>query len=124
MKDLTLDPTTMAVLFSWPEQIVDEMDDSLCMSAFSPTISEGYDRADGIYSNTGDPVVQGRCFLQAVKVLAMIGFVIFTAKALAFVFHAAGIIETSRASILGLPFGNYGILAIFCIMHLNSDVFL
>ncbi len=59
MKGLGVDPTTMAVLFGWLDQIVNEMDDLICMSAFSPTISEGYDRASGIYTSTGNLIAQG-----------------------------------------------------------------
>ncbi len=61
--------------------------------------------------------------LSAVKITAMIGFVVFTAKTLSFVFHAAGIIEVSRTFMIGLPFDKYGILAIFLVMYLILGCF-
>lgn len=56
-----LDPTTLAVIKGWLEQIADEMDTILARSAFSTVISEQLDRACGIYEvETGGTVVQGR----------------------------------------------------------------
>jgi N-methylhydantoinase B len=57
------DPATLAVLWGWLQQITNEMDEVVCLSAFSPTISEGYDRASGIYTKTGKMVVQGKTSL-------------------------------------------------------------
>ncbi len=60
MREMEVEPVKLAVLFGWLHQIADEMDEVLCKSAFSPTISEGYDRANGIYTTTGELIVQGR----------------------------------------------------------------
>lgn len=58
---MELNPTTLAVIKGWLEQIADEMDTILVRSAFSTVISEQYDRACGIYeAQTGGTVVQGR----------------------------------------------------------------
>jgi len=54
-----VDPATLAVIHGWLQQITNEMDEVLCLAAFSPTISEGTDRAAGIYSQTGKLIVQG-----------------------------------------------------------------
>ena len=57
---MSVDPVTVAVVKGWLEHIVNEMDEVLCNSAFSPTISEGHDRANGIYrGDTGNLVAQG-----------------------------------------------------------------
>ena len=62
-------------------------------------------------------------FLTAVKVTAMIAFVMFTARLLGFVFHDAGLTEAFESLILGLPFGRYGTLAIICVMYLIMGMF-
>ncbi|MFC2013627.1 hydantoinase B/oxoprolinase family protein [Chloroflexota bacterium] len=68
---MLVDTVTLAVIKGWLEQIVDEMDEVLCKSAFSPTISEGYDRANGIYRDNGDFIAQGKtglpCFIQVMQ---------------------------------------------------------
>jgi N-methylhydantoinase B len=53
------DPATLAVIRGWLQQITNEMDEVVCMSAFSPTISEGHDMASGLYTQTGRMIVQG-----------------------------------------------------------------
>ncbi len=63
-------------------------------------------------------------FLTAIKVTAMVGFVLFAARLLSFVFQAAGLTESFAAFMLNLPFGKYGTLAIICIMYLILGMFL
>ena len=60
MSTTPLDPITLAVVKGSLEQIADEMDLTLKRAAFSPTISEGHDRANGFYdAQTGNVIVQG-----------------------------------------------------------------
>ncbi|MEE8301448.1 MAG: hydantoinase B/oxoprolinase family protein, partial [Candidatus Tectomicrobia bacterium] len=60
MSTTPLDPITLAVVKGGLEQIADEMDLTLKRAAFSPTISEGHDRANGFYdAQTGNVIVQG-----------------------------------------------------------------
>lgn len=55
-----LDPTTLTVLKGRLEQLADEMDTVFERMAFSPVISDGWDRANGIYRpERGTMVVQG-----------------------------------------------------------------
>lgn len=55
-----LDPITLAVIKGGLEQIAEEMDLTLKRAAFSPTIAEGHDRANGLYHpQTGEVIVQG-----------------------------------------------------------------
>lgn len=55
-----MDPITLAVIRGSLEQIADEMDATLERMAFSPVISDGFDRASGIYAaNDGSVIVQG-----------------------------------------------------------------
>ena len=57
---MALDPITLAVLQGSLEQIADEMDTTLERMAFSPVISDGWDRASGIYHpDNGEIIVQG-----------------------------------------------------------------
>jgi N-methylhydantoinase B len=53
-----LDPTQLAVIEGGLEQATDEMDDVFVETAFSAVIAEGRDRASGVYSPTGEVVVQ------------------------------------------------------------------
>ena len=56
----TVDPLSLAVVRGRLEQIADEMDTVFERMAFSPVISDAWDRADGIYSPTdGSMIVQG-----------------------------------------------------------------
>lgn len=56
----TIDPLTLAVIRGRLEQIADEMDTVFERMAFSPVISDAWDRADGIYSaEDGSMIVQG-----------------------------------------------------------------
>lgn len=60
MSSASIDPITLAVVKGSLEQIAEEMDLTLKRAAFSPTISEGHDRANGFYHpQTGDVIVQG-----------------------------------------------------------------
>ena len=55
-----MDPITLAVVRGSLEQIADEMDATLERMAFSPVISDGFDRASGIYAaHDGAVIVQG-----------------------------------------------------------------
>src|SRR4029453_1551869 len=55
-----VDPLSLAVIRGRLEQIADEMDTGFERMAFSPVISDAWDRADGIYSATdGSMIVQG-----------------------------------------------------------------
>ncbi|MDP6179663.1 MAG: hydantoinase B/oxoprolinase family protein, partial [Desulfatiglandales bacterium] len=58
-----VDPASLAVIRGWLQQITNEMDEVVCLSAFSPTISEGHDRASGVYSKKGKMIVQGETSL-------------------------------------------------------------
>ena len=60
MSSTPIDPITLAVVKGGLEQIAEEMDLTLKRAAFSPTISEGHDRANGFYHpHTGEVIVQG-----------------------------------------------------------------
>lgn len=55
-----VDPLTVALIRGQLEQVVDEMDTVFERMAFSPVISDAWDRADGIYAaDDGAMVVQG-----------------------------------------------------------------
>ena len=55
-----IDPITLAVIRGSLEQVADEMDATLERMAFSPVISDGFDRASGIYDKSnGEVVIQG-----------------------------------------------------------------
>ncbi len=57
---MAVDPITLAVLQGSLEQIADEMDATLERMAFSPVISDGWDRASGIYHpDNGEVIIQG-----------------------------------------------------------------
>jgi N-methylhydantoinase B len=56
----TLDPVTLAVIQNGLNQVCNEMDLAFVRSAFSPVISEGMDRSDGIYDAVdGSLIAQG-----------------------------------------------------------------
>ncbi len=58
--DKKIDPITLAVIRGSLEQIADEMDATLERMAFSPVISDGFDRASGIYDKSnGEVIMQG-----------------------------------------------------------------
>ena len=55
-----IDPVTLAVVQSGLVQVCNEMDLAFVRAAFSPVISEAFDRSDGIYHrDTGDLIAQG-----------------------------------------------------------------
>ncbi len=55
-----LDPVTLAVIESGLQQVSSEMDLVHQRTSFSPVISEGYDRSNGIYApDTGQIIAQG-----------------------------------------------------------------
>lgn len=62
---MQIDQTTIAIVSGWLTQIAEEMDEVICRTAFSPAISEGYDRASGLYSTTGELIAQGSTGLPA-----------------------------------------------------------
>ncbi len=59
----------------------------------------------------------------AVKITAMIAFVMFTARVLGQVFQYIGLTNAFSAFMLNLPFGRYGIFAVICIMYLILGMF-
>lgn len=62
--------------------------------------------------------------LSAVKITAMIGFVLFAARLLAFVFQSSGLTEAFSSFMLNLPLGKYGTLAVIAVMYLILGMFL
>jgi N-methylhydantoinase B len=55
-----LDPIGLAVIQNGLQQVCNEMDLAFCRAAFSPVISEGMDRSDGIYArDDGALIAQG-----------------------------------------------------------------
>jgi N-methylhydantoinase B len=58
--EMSLDPVTLAVIENGLNQICSEMDLVHEKTSFSPVISEGFDRSNGIYSGTnGEMIAQG-----------------------------------------------------------------
>lgn len=62
-------------------------------------------------------------FLTAVRVTAMIGFIIFAARLLSFTFQDLGVTEKISSYILSLHLGKYGIMAFFVILYLVLGMF-
>ena len=57
---MTLDPVTLTVIQNGLRQVASEMDLVHEKTSFSPVISEGFDRSNGIYDRTtGEVVAQG-----------------------------------------------------------------
>src|SRR5262249_25382501 len=55
-----IDPVTLVVVQNGLQQVASEMDLTFERAAFSPVISEGFDRSDGIYSkDNGEVIAQG-----------------------------------------------------------------
>ncbi len=55
-----MDPITLGVIQNGLQQVCNEMDLAFCRAAFSPVISEGMDRSDGIYArDDGALIAQG-----------------------------------------------------------------
>jgi len=55
-----MDPITLSVIQNGLQQVCNEMDLAFCRAAFSPVISEGMDRSDGLYAREdGALIAQG-----------------------------------------------------------------
>jgi hypothetical protein len=55
-----IDPVTLVVVQNGLQQVASEMDLTFERAAFSPVISQGFDRSDGIYDkDAGDVIAQG-----------------------------------------------------------------
>jgi N-methylhydantoinase B len=73
----TIDPVTLVVVQNGLQQVASEMDLTFERAAFSPVISEGFDRSDGIYDrDTGDVIAQGELGLPI-----FVGVMQFTTRA-------------------------------------------
>src|SRR5215831_5941887 len=82
---MAIDPVTLVVVQNGLQQVASEMDLTFERAAFSPVISEGFDRSDGIYDkDTGDVIAQGELGLPI-----FVGVMQFTTRA---------VIEHVRAS--------------------------
>jgi tripartite ATP-independent transporter DctM subunit len=62
-------------------------------------------------------------FLTAVRVTAMIGFIIFAARLLSFGFQDMGVTERMSSYILGLGLGKYGIMVFLVVLYLILGMF-
>ena len=72
-----IDPVTLVVVQNGLQQVASEMDLTFQRGAFSPVISEGFDRSDGIYDmETGDVIAQGELGLPI-----FVGVMQFTTRA-------------------------------------------
>jgi N-methylhydantoinase B len=72
-----IDPVTLVVVQNGLQQVATEMDLTFERAAFSPVISEGFDRSDGIYArDSGDVIAQGELGLPI-----FVGVMQFTTRA-------------------------------------------
>jgi N-methylhydantoinase B len=72
-----IDPVTLVVVQNGLQQVASEMDLTFQRAAFSPVISEAFDRSDGIYHrDTGDVIAQGELGLPI-----FVGVMQFTTRA-------------------------------------------
>lgn len=72
-----IDPVTLVVVQNGLQQVASEMDLTFERAAFSPVISEGFDRSDGIYSReNGEVIAQGELGLPI-----FVGVMQFTTRA-------------------------------------------
>jgi N-methylhydantoinase B len=72
-----IDPVTLVVVQNGLQQVASEMDLTFERAAFSPVISEGFDRSNGIYDReTGDVIAQGELGLPI-----FVGVMQFTTRA-------------------------------------------
>ncbi|HXJ80769.1 MAG TPA: hydantoinase B/oxoprolinase family protein [Candidatus Methylomirabilis sp.] len=72
-----IDPVTLVVVQNGLQQVATEMDLTFERAAFSPVISEGFDRSDGIYAkDNGDVIAQGELGLPI-----FVGVMQFTTRA-------------------------------------------
>jgi len=62
-------------------------------------------------------------FLTAIRVTAMIGFIIFAARLLSFGFQDMGVTERMSSYILGLGLGKYGIMVFLVVLYLILGMF-
>lgn len=60
---------------------------------------------------------------QAIRVSAMIGFILVTGRLLGFVMNAAGLTESFASFMTNLPFGKYGIFTVICFMYIFLGMF-
>jgi C4-dicarboxylate transporter, DctM subunit len=61
--------------------------------------------------------------LSAVKLTAMVGFIIFTARLLSFVFQDLGATQKLAAAVLGAELGRYGTMALIVVLYLVLGMF-
>ena len=74
---MNIDPVTLVVVQNGLQQVATEMDLTFERAAFSPVISEGFDRSDGIYSkDNGEVIAQGELGLPI-----FVGVMQFTTRA-------------------------------------------
>jgi N-methylhydantoinase B len=74
---MTIDPVTLVVVQNGLQQVASEMDLTFERAAFSPVISEAFDRSDGIYGkDDGDVIAQGELGLPI-----FVGVMQFTTRA-------------------------------------------
>ena len=72
-----IDPVTLVVVQNGLQQVASEMDLTFERAAFSPVISEGFDRSDGIYDkDNGEVIAQGELGLPI-----FVGVMQFTTRA-------------------------------------------
>ncbi|HWN83475.1 MAG TPA: hydantoinase B/oxoprolinase family protein, partial [Candidatus Udaeobacter sp.] len=72
-----IDPVTLVVVQNGLQQVASEMDLTFERAAFSPVISEGFDRSDGIYArDNGEVIAQGELGLPI-----FVGVMQFTTRA-------------------------------------------
>src|SRR3569623_858774 len=102
-----LDPVTLTVIQNGLIQVCNEMDLAFVRAAFSPVISEGMDRSDGIYDAVdGSLIAQGAALTTGEQRLTMLidrygaGVV---KQAIAEMRHRAE--RQMRAKIAGIPDG-------------------
>lgn len=82
----TIDPVTLVVVQNGLQQVASEMDLTFERAAFSPVISEGFDRSDGIYAkDNGEVIAQGELGLPI-----FVGVMQFTTRAVIDHVAAAG----------------------------------
>lgn len=63
------------------------------------------------------------CMLSAVRVTAMVGFIMITARMLSFVVQEGGLTDSFARFLMGLHLGKYGTLTFFIIMYLILGCF-
>ena len=97
-----LDPVTLTVIQNGLIQVCNEMDLAFVRAAFSPVISEGMDRSDGIYAATdGELIAQGELGLPV-----FVGTMQFSTRAVIerVKSHYAGTVEPGDIFIVNDPY--------------------